>query len=356
MNNAKCYDIVIIGNTISAFSLASQLSNDQSLKVLWLRTNNPNYLSWDFCEAYSGLDTSFARISHARGKVVAENIQQFTDRSLEYTKDFLASLNVDTKDSVHIRRAKDKLESQELIECVNIAPSSSNYLVDRTKKFAELNSDSFQVELSKLNTHTVFLNSIFEEIVHLSKENGNFEIRCEKNTYSCIIPVLLCDSTSKSLDSILNSSLISATDQCARYDKRSDIIYSISEKHSYLWAVQSADYITLGGGRFMRKMAGFEDENPAFSDEIQRFLKSNFDLDQKNPELKQLVYVDHIPCDEMPLLGPLSGVLDGALIFAGKMTRSIAMDFYAAAILRDYIYNGHSKRNVLEFLPARLYY
>ena len=52
----------------------------------------------------------------------------------------------------------------------NIAPSSSNYLVDRTKKFAELNSDSFQVELSKLNTHTVFLNSYLKKLfIYLKK-------------------------------------------------------------------------------------------------------------------------------------------------------------------------------------------
>ena len=90
--------------------------------------------------------------------------------------------------------------------------------------------------------------------------------------------------------------------------------------------------------------------------EFRELLEKEFNISRKPKRLSSMAFSEFLPCDEMPLLGPLSGILDGALIFAGKMTRSPAVEFYAGKILLDFIMEGKSDENVSDFLPGRLYY
>ncbi len=129
---------------------------------------------------------------------------------------------------------------------------------------------------------------------------------------------------------------------------------SFSANHTYEWGViTSATTLRVGGGRYLRPLAGIEAAEATVEAKITKHLldqlAKTFPFAAGAEALTSSGLLDIRPCDELPVIGPMYG--SGRLLVAtGYMGSGLTLGFQAGKCLAELIQNGKS-----ESLPRRLW-
>ena len=129
---------------------------------------------------------------------------------------------------------------------------------------------------------------------------------------------------------------------------------AFSANHTYEWgAFTSATTLRLGGGRYLRPLAGIESTKATVDAKITMHLldqlAKTFPFAAGAEALTSVGLLDIRPCDELPVIGPMYG--SGRLLVAtGYMGSGLTLGFQAGKCLAELIQNGKS-----DSLPRRLW-
>ncbi len=125
------------------------------------------------------------------------------------------------------------------------------------------------------------------------------------------------------------------------------------------WIYSTVEKIYMGGGRYMRKWAGFEAETAFYDTLIERKISSKISKiigEKALADLKpveQVAFLDCFPCDELPVVGPNFGD-SRFLVGSGYLGCGIAPAFLAGKCLAELIVTGKSESLPRRFYPERL--
>ena len=129
--------------------------------------------------------------------------------------------------------------------------------------------------------------------------------------------------------------------------------------HNHEWGASQTDgRLLLGGGRILRKWAGFEATEAKVEAKI-----SNYILDQTkksfphwpaaSPPSAESAGLDCHPCDELPIVGPMYG--EGRILVAtGFMGQGLTLGFYSGFCLAKLLMTGHCDELPRRLWPERL--
>ena len=329
MDKETYYDVVIIGNTIAAFSLASQLDKEPGIRILWIKTKEEAYLGDSYPDLYPGFDMSYARFLHARGESLCNEMHQYSKNAYDFSLDFLKNLNVKLHPSKFVRVSGDHFEKEELEKSYEGVSKILDCSISNSGNNLELSFAAHQFSEIPLNKKFENITSVFTEVDSIDKDHDQWVIKTELGLFRCEIPVMLSESTACRIDSFLRKSLVAVSDQFSLISKSNLAFINTSKKHSYLWVSECENKTVVGGARFLRKLTGVGQTSPEYSREIENYLLNEFNLkDFASKTSLRKAFTEYISKDELPLLGSIGGYHSGWLVAASKMSRSICLDIY----------------------------
>lgn len=133
---------------------------------------------------------------------------------------------------------------------------------------------------------------------------------------------------------------------------------TFSANHTYEWGIFTApDVVRLGGGRYLRPMAGIEATaasiDPKITAHLLGQLGKTFTFGEGAKVLMTSAGREIRPCDELPVVGPMYG--NGrALIATGFMGAGLTQGFLAGRCVAELIKDGCSDILPRELWPERL--
>jgi glycine/D-amino acid oxidase-like deaminating enzyme len=129
--------------------------------------------------------------------------------------------------------------------------------------------------------------------------------------------------------------------------------------HNHEWGVTAPDgSLTLGGGRILRKWAGFEAKDAPIETKIRAYILGQTQASFPNFNETPAAFVDGSgldchPCDELPIIGPMYG--EGRILVAtGFMGQGISLGFYAGFCLAKLLMTGQCNELPRRLWPERL--
>lgn len=133
---------------------------------------------------------------------------------------------------------------------------------------------------------------------------------------------------------------------------------AFSANHTHEWGgFTSATTLRVGGGRYLRPLAGIEATSAPVEDKITKHLLAQlaktFPLAEGAEVRRSTGVLDIRPCDELPIIGPMFG--SGRLLVAtGYMGSGLTLGFQAGKCLAELIQTGKSQSLPRRLWPERL--
>jgi glycine/D-amino acid oxidase-like deaminating enzyme len=131
-----------------------------------------------------------------------------------------------------------------------------------------------------------------------------------------------------------------------------------SANHTYEWGVFNAPArVALGGGRYLRPLAGIEAAEAPVESKITGHLLAQLGKTFVGAEgaraRASTACLDIRPCDELPVIGPMFG--DGrVLVAAGFMGAGLTQGFLAGRCLAELVRGGKAQALPRRLWPERL--
>jgi glycine/D-amino acid oxidase-like deaminating enzyme len=313
---------------------------------------------------------NFTRLSHRHGLNTAKEIWNFCDLAYDSLLEYLQKARIPHQSGERLRWMISEAEVSEAhtalqqLKAAGFAgsweapsPSASGLLSSRgllgiQKEGPRSATLSVTDLLQKLRADAPVRN--FGEAQSFQSAGSGIEIR--HPTGKVRAEFLICAQHLSIADLLPNlaETLIPFADQWSDYQLRDQdqalpwkpgMVFSW--QHSHIWGViTGANTLRIGGGRYLRAMAGIEAKAASYEPKILNHLGESWNgLWPELPIEPTAIGFgtrDCRPCDELPLIGPMFG--DGrVLVGTGYMGQGLSLGFMAGRCLAELIADKPSK-------------
>jgi glycine/D-amino acid oxidase-like deaminating enzyme len=358
------FDIAIIGGGITGLSAAYHLQK-LGFSRLCLFSKPPDHSATAQSTGFlsGGMADNFTRLSHPRGVSTAKEIWNFCDLAYDSLLEYLQNKGIPYEKGERLRwmiSEAERLEAQTAVQQLRAAglagsweaanPSQSRLSNTRwlgtQKDGSRAASVSVPLLLQQLRADSRVTS--FGEAQSFQSTGDALEVTHAGGKVRCEFLVCAQHLSIGDLLPNLAESLVPYADQWSEYQLQSrDRTFPwkpgtvFSWQHSHIWGVITGpNTLRIGGGRYLRAMAGIEAKVASYEQKITRHL-----ADAWNGLWPELLVEptgpgfgirDCRPCDELPLIGPMFG--EGRiLVGTGYMGQGLSLGFMAGRCLAELI-------------------
>lgn len=374
------FDIAIIGSGITGLSAAYHLQK-LGFSRLCLFSKAPDHSATAQSTGFlsGGMADNFTRLSHPRGVSTAKEIWNFCDLAYDNLLEYLQNKGIPYQKGERLRwmiSEAETLEAHTAVQQMSGAglagaweaanPSqpglSSTRWLGTQKDGSRAAAVSVPLLLQQLRADSRVTG--FGEAQSFQSTGDALEVTHAGGKVRCEFLVCAQHLSIGDLLPNLAESLVPYADQWSEYQLQSrdrtlpwppGTVFSW--QHSHIWGVITGpNTVRIGGGRYLRAMAGIEAKVASYEQKITRHL-----ADAWNGLWPELLVEptgpgfgirDCRPCDELPLIGPMFG--EGRILVAtGYMGQGLSLGFMAGRCLAELIAGQPTKLPRL-FWPERL--
>ncbi|WP_141736533.1 NAD(P)/FAD-dependent oxidoreductase [Oligoflexus tunisiensis] len=364
------FDIAIIGGGITGLSAAYHLQKLGFSRLCHFRKDPDHSTSIQSAGFVSGgMADNFTRLSHPRGIATAKQIWNFCDLAYDTLLEYLQNAGIPHQTGERLRWMVSEAEVAEAHKAVQQLSSegfTASYEA-ATPHVPGLSSSRWlgtQKEGSRAATVSVPL--LLQNLSAASKVTLLGEAQSFQSTGGPITVThaggavhtqfLIC-AQHLSLGGLLPNlaeSLVPYADQWSEFQLRDRTRVLpwkpgtvFSWQHSHIWGVITGpNTLRIGGGRYLRAMAGIEAKVASYEQKIVQHLAEVWN--GLWPELliettgRGYGIRDCRPCDELPLIGPMFGE-SRVLLGTGYMGQGLSLGFMAGRCLAELIADKPTK-------------
>jgi glycine/D-amino acid oxidase-like deaminating enzyme len=358
------FDIAIIGGGITGLSAAYHLQKLGFSRLCHFRKDPDHSTSIQTAGFVSGgMADNFTRLSHPRGSATAKQIWSFCDLAYDTLLEYIRNAGIPHQTSERLRwmiSEAEVAEAQKAVQQLNAEGFAGSY-EPATPHVPGLSSTRWlgtQKEGSRAATVSVPLLlqnlsaaskvTLFGEAQSFQSSGGPIEVTHAGGTVRAEFLVCAQHLSLGGLLPNLAESLVPYADQWSEFqlrDRTRTLPWQpgtvFSWQHSHIWGVVTGpNTLRIGGGRYLRAMAGIEAKVASYEQKIVQHLAEAWT--GLWPELPieptglGFGIRDCRPCDELPLIGPMFGE-SRVLVGTGYMGQGLSLGFMAGRCLAELI-------------------
>ncbi len=374
------FDIAIIGGGITGLSAAFHLQK-LGFSRLCLFSKNPDHSTTAQTAGFisGGLADNFTRLSHPRGIATAKEIWNFCDLAHDSLLEYLQKSGIPHQKGERLRWMISEAEVREAHQALQQlraeglagswedpkpnAPglSSSRWLGTQNEG---PRSAALSVPLLLQQLRADCKATTFGEAQSFRSNGDGIEVTHAGGKVR--VEFLICAQHLSIGDLLPNlaEALVPYADQWSEYhlvDHTRALPWKpgtvFSWQHSHIWGVITGPTtLRIGGGRYLRAMAGIEAKVASYEQKIVRHLAEAWNGLWPDLLVEPLGVGfgsrDCRPCDELPLIGPMFG--EGRVLVAtGYVGQGLSLGFMAGRCLAELI-AGHPTKLPRLLWPERL--
>jgi glycine/D-amino acid oxidase-like deaminating enzyme len=358
------FDIAIIGGGITGLSAAYHLQK-LGFSRLCLFSKTPDHSATAQSSGFisGGMADNFTRLSHQRGVSTAKEIWNFCDLAYDSLLEYLQNKGIPHQKGERLRwmiSEAEKLEAHTAVQQMTgegfpgtweaAKPSQPGLSSTRWlgTQHDGLRAASVSVPHLLLQLRSGSGVTSFDEAQSFQSTGDALEVTHPGGKVRCEFIVCAQHLSIGDLLPNLAESLVPYADQWSEYQLQScdktlpwkpGTVFSW--QHSHIWGVITGpSTLRIGGGRYLRAMAGIEAKVASYEQKITRHLAEAWnglwpDL-LVEPTGPGSGIRDCRPCDELPLIGPMFG--EGRiLVGTGYMGQGLSLGFMAGRCLAELI-------------------
>lgn len=382
MTIKKAYHVVVIGGGITGLSAAFHLKRRGVTQIAIAQAEtlgSPSRLASGFC-AGGQLD-NITRLTHLHGTNLAKDLWTFGHRAFDslahYAKDHPCPFRqgprlrflVSQSELAEAQKATIELSSLELQGAIRLPiPTGLHARIlgvqDDGERGAFVDSEGLFRSLQTATSNIPRLPAVKKILP------GNSTVTLELADGTSLqteVSVVAAHLNTAHLVPELTATLVPFTDQWTEFTLEGHSLpewcppgTAFTAHHTHEWGViVSEKAVRIGGGRYLRPLAGIESAHPYVDPKIIKHLGqqlirtfSGITPDQLSA-VCSIGTVDIKPCDELPVIGPMFGE-PRLLIATGFGGQGPQMGFYAGAQIAELIDNGSAPGLPRSFWPERL--
>ena len=366
------YDIIIIGGGITALSTRFHLEQAGISRIasIWPR-NDVSSECWAQPTMSGGHPDNFTRLAHGFGMPDGRAIWSWGDDSFKALVRFARSQGISAHLCPRERLAINEHEAAELGDAQQLLATCglSGKLTETAGAGSQQLSLRHENSGAWINPDEVRNALEPDQLIHttdctISEKPDGIEVSGPELQLHAEMVVCAAHLYTAQLVPELREVLIPYLDQWTAYSINEQISNTstsvFSYRHGLEWGGIFRKTLVLGGGRFMRKLAGIGGTKPEYIEPIERSVAKNwsqlFGVDNLpavlTPDVKRAV-VEIRPCDEKPVVGPMFGS-QRVLIAAGFLGQNMTQGFWAGNCLARLIDSGECQDLPRSLWPERL--
>jgi len=382
------FDIIIIGAGVTGLSCAAHLQGQgRSVALVESHGSHEGSDRASFNSAgliFGGQSDNFTRVSHAHGAAFARELWTYGDYCFDQLTDFLGQHEIPWQRHRRLRlitSAHELKESTLAVEQLKSAGFRVELVSVDSKPRADLPSCLPRVVaiqddgdrggwvdpralLSALDKTCIGTTRINTMAMSVEPGAQGVIVRDHQGqTFKAEIVVVAAHLHTGALLPALHDVLISVAEQWCLVetpDRKSwsspGIVFSAN--HGYEWGVTvSPHQVVLGGGRYLRPLAGIEAKEASVLPKITAHLidqaEKTYPWGQELKVISETAGLDCRPCDELPVIGPMYGE-PRVLLAAGYMGAGLTMGYGAGKCLSELVLTGRSSSLPRRLWPERL--
>jgi glycine/D-amino acid oxidase-like deaminating enzyme len=358
------FDIAIIGGGITGLSAAFHLQK-LGFSRLCLFSKDQDHSATAHATGFmsGGMADNFTRLSHPRGVATATQIWNFCDLAFDNLQEYLQNSGIPHQKGERLRwmiseaevaearKAVQQLQSAGLVgdwEAAN--PSTPGLSSTRWLGTQKEGARAASVSVSLLMQQLKFDSKVtaLGEAQSFQSTGGAFEVVHTGGKVRAEFVICAQHLSIGDLLPNLAEALVPYADQWSEYQlhDRSKVLpwkpgTVFSWQHSHIWGViTGANTLRIGGGRYLRAMAGIEAKVASYEQKIMRHLAEAWNGLWSELTVEPIGIGfgtrDCRPCDELPLIGPMFG--EGRVLVAtGYMGQGLSLGFMAGRCLAELI-------------------
>ena len=376
--SAARYDVVIIGAGVTGLSAALHLKARGIAKIAVSDdSRQPSFSTLGAGSVFGGQLDNFTRVSHAHGDDLARAFWAFGDHAYDEFQRFAADEGLVNGTHRHLRlitSATELTEAQEAVAAMTAAGFLTKILepkaagIPLTNRVLAVQDDgprSMTVDPravhQRLRQKTANLPH-FGRATAVEEVGGGVRVQLDSGTVlEAEIAVIAAHLGTGVLIPELKDALVGVADQWSAISFSGislPVGMTYSAQHTHEWGVVTAPgLMRVGGGRYLRPMAGIEATIPtvlpAIAPHLRDKLAATFSGLVPDRILMSNGYLDINPCDELPIAGPMYG-RGRLLVAAGFFGLGLSQGFFAGRCLADLVKDGRADQLPRQLWPERL--
>ena len=376
----KVYPVIIVGAGITGMSTAFHLEEMGCSDYLILHDpDSPPTSSQIGAYAVGGAWDNFSRLVHSHGVENACNLWKFGNSAFDLLCSICSKLAVPLQRGLRKRLLVSKEELNEANLAVSLLSSNGFSQCVVEKRHDDLSKHVLGVQNDGNFAAYIDLASLSKSIKSrlqgqlLSGAACGFKesssgVTILTKTHGAIraeMVVLASHLGTRNLMNQLQDALVPVVDQWGHVGwqestKETSIFPCgsfVSASHGYFWLTFAGEKGLTGGLRYLRKLAGVGAASPDYSILVERKLEETCASLLINPQVSSIgpgaSTLEIIPCDEMPLIGPMFGC-SRVLLGTGYMNLGLSYGTLAGKCLAQLITKGESDQLPANFLAGKI--
>jgi glycine/D-amino acid oxidase-like deaminating enzyme len=379
MSKRKQYEVVVVGSGVTGLSACWHLAQHQINKVALAGPLGGQTQSAQTAGVVAGgMVDNFTRVSHAHSAEFAKDLWNFGNQAFLELANFADSQGVAFKRYRRLRLITSEAELNEsrlAVDQMKEAGFSATFkmydqhqqdgLSERVLAVQEDGDEGGYLDpkdlLDALDRHDQF--DRVAEVVNLERDKDSNLMKVSLRDGRTLFTELVIVASHLGIGSLipnLKEALIGVADQWCDVELTTteDFIttqkFIYSANHTYEWGAPiGPNKWRIGGGRFLRPMAGIEASTTSVHQKITNYLGEQFKKTFRGISATKATFeqgiIDCRPCDELPIIGPMYGE-SRLLVATGYMGGGLTLGFLAGKCLAELIAIGKC-----ESLPRRLW-
>jgi len=378
----KSFDLVVVGAGITGLSTAYHLEKRGYRQVLVISSSEiPDMTRSGAGLVAPGLVDNFTRLSHQMGLASAREVWQAGDMAFQHLRDFCQNNGLPSVWGKRLRLATSDAEATEVSQAVDQMQSlglkaNSYEPQDEVAKRLSLGSRVRRIQeevhgggwldttalCQKLRETTVYF--VEDHVLAIQSSSSHMEVIGKKQCYQAEMVVLAAHNSVADLGVFSEDCLVPYADQWQKFQVAWQAACPLdpgtvfSTQHGYFWGVLiDEQYLCVGGGRFLRPLAGIGASVAVFENRISQMMKREVEHCFRQIIVSSLLEgssgIDIRPCDEIPLIGPKYGE-PRLLVATGFMGFGISWGFWAGQKIAELVDRGKAPELPRCLWPERL--